>query len=150
MRSTPLAAAIMVLTVSVVAGCATAPEAPAGNVATAASSTSIGPRQDAALVVADTFDISRLDVMPQPVFQTRPQYPFQLRKAGVSGEAVVDFIVDINGEVRNAYALRATHDSFGEAAVASVVQWRFKPGKKAGRDVNTHMQVPIVFSLNVK
>ena len=37
-----------------------------------------------------------------------------------------------------------------EAAVAAVSQGKFKPGRKGGGDVNTHMQVPIVFTLNTK
>jgi TonB family protein len=98
----------------------------------------------------EAVDISKLDVMPVAKFQARPQYPFELRRQSVSGEAVVDFIVDVNGDVRNAFVLRATHPEFGPAALASVVQWKFKPGMLRGRVVNTHMQVPIVFTLNTR
>lgn len=94
------------------------------------------------------FDISMLDQTPQPRFQARPQYPFEMRRAGISGEVVVDFIVDTNGDVQNAYALRSTQREFEAAAVAAVTKWKFKPGRKGGRDVPTHMQVPIVFTLN--
>lgn len=94
------------------------------------------------------FDIAQLDRAPVPRFQARPQYPADLRKAGISGEVVVDFIVDKEGGVRNAYALRSTHPGFENAAIESVSQWKFKPGAKGGKDVNTHMQVPIVFTLN--
>lgn len=97
---------------------------------------------------ANTFDISQLDVPPRPSFQARPQYPFALRRAGVAGEALVDFVVDTDGNVQRAYAIRATHPGFADAAVAAVQRWRFRPGQKAGRAVNTHMQVPIVFTLN--
>ena len=37
---------------------------------------------------------------------------------------------------------------FESAAVQAVSKWKFKPGRKGGRAVNTHMQVPIVFTLN--
>ena len=94
------------------------------------------------------FDISMLDQTPVPRFQARPQYPFEMRRAGISGEVVVDFIVDTNGDVQNAYALRSTQREFEAAAVAAVTKWKFKPGRKGGRDVPTHMQVPIVFTLN--
>jgi len=94
------------------------------------------------------FDISMLDQTPQPRLQGRPQYPFEMRRAGISGEVVVDFIVDTNGDVQNAYALRSTQREFEAAAVAAVSKWKFKPGRKGGRDVPTHMQVPIVFTLN--
>lgn len=94
------------------------------------------------------FDISMLDQQPAPKFQARPQYPFEMRRAGIAGEVVVDFIVDTNGDVQNAYALRSSQREFEAAAVQAVSKWKFKPGRKGGRDVPTHMQVPIVFTLN--
>ena len=94
------------------------------------------------------FDISMLDQTPVAKFQARPQYPFEMRRAGIAGEVVVDFIVDTNGDVQNAYALRSSQREFEAAAVQAVQKWKFKPGRKGGRDVPTHMQVPIVFTLN--
>jgi protein TonB len=94
------------------------------------------------------FDISMLDQTPVPKFQARPQYPFEMRRAGISGDVLVDFIVDTNGDVQNAYALRSSQREFEAAAVQAVTKWKFKPGRKGGRDVPTHMQVPIVFTLN--
>ena len=94
------------------------------------------------------FGISMLDQTPVPKFQARPQYPFEMRRAGIAGEVVVDFIVDTAGDVQNAYALRSTQREFEAAAVQAVSKWKFKPGRKGGRDVPTHMQVPIVFTLN--
>ena len=36
------------------------------------------------------FDISMLDQVPTPKFQAKPQYPFEMRRAGIAGEVVVD------------------------------------------------------------
>ncbi len=94
------------------------------------------------------FDVSMLDQTPVAKFQARPQYPFEMRRAGIAGEVVVDFIVDTNGDVQNAYAIRSSQREFEAAAVQAVSKWKFKPGRKGGRDVPTHMQVPIVFTLN--
>jgi protein TonB len=94
------------------------------------------------------FDISKLDQTPVARFQARPQYPFEMRRAGIAGEVVVDFLVDTNGDVQNAYAIRSSQREFESAAVQAVQKWKFKPGRKGGRDVITHMQVPIVFTLN--
>jgi protein TonB len=71
-----------------------------------------------------------------------------MRRAGISGEVVVDFIVDTNGEVRNAYAAHSSQREFEAAAVQAVSKWKFRPGRKNGHAVFTHMQVPIVFTLN--
>ncbi len=94
------------------------------------------------------FDVSMLDQTPVAKFQARPQYPFEMRRAGIAGEVVVDFIVATNGDVQNAYAIRSSQREFEAAAVQAVSKWKFKPGRKGGRDVPTHMQVPIVFTLN--
>lgn len=98
----------------------------------------------------EIFDISKLDQIPQPIVQVRPQYPFEMRRAGISGQVVVDFIVDTNGLVHNAFAASSTQRDFEASAVQAVSKWRFRPGRKGGRAVNTHMQVPIVFTLNAE
>ena len=92
-------------------------------------------------------DISKLDQIPSPKFQPSPQYPFEMRRAGVTGEVVVDFIVTDTGDVRNAYAARSTAREFESAAIQAVSKWKFRPGKRGGRAVNTHMQVPVGFTL---
>ncbi len=125
-----------------------------------------------------TFNISQLDAQPRPRSQARPQYPFELRRAGVTGTVVVDFVVDRNGDVQNAHAVKSSIDEkpanvvrmgsfavaadgqttgtaatpetvqqFEVAAVEAVQKWKFTAGLKGGREVNTHLQVPIAFSL---
>ena len=94
------------------------------------------------------FDISKLDQTPVPKYQARPQYPFEMRRAGIAGEVLVDFLVDTAGDVQNAYAAKSSQREFEQAAVPAVSKWKFKPGRNGGRDVVTHMQVPIVFTLN--
>lgn len=94
------------------------------------------------------FDPSMLDQQPVPKLQVRPQYPFEMRRAGIAGEVTVDFIVDQNGDVQNAYALKSSQHEFEGEAVKAVSRWKFKAGRKGGRNVPTHMQVPIVFTLN--
>jgi len=96
----------------------------------------------------EVFDINKLDQQPVARVQGRPQYPFEMRRAGIAGEVLVDFIVDVNGDVQNAYSAKSSQREFEQAAVQAVSKWKFKPGKKGGRAVNTHMQVPIVFTLN--
>jgi periplasmic protein TonB len=94
------------------------------------------------------FDISKLDQVPSPRFQARPQYPFEMRRAGISGDVLVDFIVDTNGDVRNAYAVHSSQREFEQSAVQAVTKWKFRAGRKNGHAVFTHMQVPIQFTLD--
>lgn len=95
----------------------------------------------------DLFDLKNLDQVPSPRFQAKPNYPFEMRRAGITGEVLVGFIVDSNGAVRDAHAIRSTQREFEAAAIQAVSKWTFRPGRKGGRAVNTRMQVPIVFSI---
>ena len=94
------------------------------------------------------FDPSMLDQQAQPTSQSRPNYPFEMRRAGIAGEVLVDFIVDPDGNVQNATATKSSQHEFEASAVQAVSKWKFKAGRKGGKNVATHMQVPIVFSLN--
>jgi protein TonB len=106
------------------------------------------PETRGGLAGIEVFDISKLDQRPEPRLQARPQYPFEMRRAGIAGEVLVDFIVDTNGDVRNAYAVHSSQREFEASAVQAVSKWKFRAGRKNGHSVFTHMQVPIVFSLD--
>jgi RNA polymerase sigma factor (sigma-70 family) len=122
-------------------------------------------------------DVAKLDSQPRPRSQARPEYPKGLRDAGIGGEVVVGFIVDANGDVRNAKVVKKSEEGpaavklvnftvaatgkpqaavdpdvavalLGQAAVDAVSKWKFDAGRKGGRAVNTQLAVPIVFTLN--
>ena len=96
----------------------------------------------------NVFNLAQLDKIPVARYQVKPVYPFELSRAGVTGEATVGIIVDLEGNVREAYTVKATRPEFGTAANEAVQKWKFQPGQKGGIPVNTRMQVPIVFSLS--
>lgn len=85
---------------------------------------------------------------PRVTSQRHPIYPYAMRASNMRGEVLVDFIVDIEGRVRNAYVVRSLNPSFDDPAVEAVRQWRFEPGRVGDRPVNTHMQVPVIFTLD--
>jgi len=91
------------------------------------------------------FDIKDLDEKPRPTVQTAPQYPLDLRQAGISGEVVVQFLVDPKGNVRNVTIVRSTNTGFNDSVLRAVRTWKFEPGKKAGKKVTTRVQQPIPF-----
>ena len=95
----------------------------------------------------DVFDLSNLDQAPVVKFQAKPVYPFELKRARVTGEVMVGFIVNSDGDVVEAYAVKSDVREFEGPAIAAVAKWKFKPGRKGNRAVNTKMQVPIGFSL---
>lgn len=97
--------------------------------------------------LADIFNLADLDRVPVPVMQPSPVFPFELRREVPYAEVNVEFIVDVDGRVRNPVAVRATHPGFVYAAVAGVEKWRFRAGIKGGKRVNTRMMVPIIFRI---
>lgn len=85
---------------------------------------------------------------PRATRQTRPVYPFAQRASGLRGEVLVDFVVDVQGQVTNPFVVRTLNPAFNEPALEAIRQWKFEPGRKGGVPVPTHMQVPIVFQLD--
>ena len=57
----------------------------------------------------------------------------------------VEFVVNAEGRPVNVIATNNADRRFEQAAVFGVSKWKFRPGIKAGRKVNTRMAVPIVF-----
>lgn len=90
--------------------------------------------------------VDELDRAPMLRYQEAPTYPPDLRRRGIGGEVLVEFIIDERGLVRAPRVLRAPHEALGEAAEVAVAQWTFFPGMKNGRAVATRLQVPIEFN----
>jgi periplasmic protein TonB len=94
------------------------------------------------------FNPSQLDQSPVAIYKARPVYPRNMRADGISGEVMVDFILDPTGRVRNAVPAHSSQREFEGAACDAVGKWKFKPGRKGGHAVFVHMQVPMVFTLS--
>jgi TonB family protein len=74
-------------------------------------------------------------------------YPDSLKQKHVSGEAVVEFVVDTVGrvETETINVVLASHPSFGRAAREAVWSARFVPAMLRGRTVRQLVQLPIRF-----
>jgi periplasmic protein TonB len=94
------------------------------------------------------FELKDLDQRPVVISSIAPTYPFEMKRAGQNGSVTVGFIVDSTGAVRDAYVVDSTQREFEQAALQAIQKWRFRPGKKGGRAVNTKMQQPIVFNIS--
>jgi protein TonB len=89
-----------------------------------------------------------LDNTPRARSQVSPTYPAAERSAGITGEVVVEFVVDETGRVQQPRIVRSTRAGFESATLRAVEKWRFEPGKKDGRAVRFRMVVPVQFSLD--
>ena len=71
------------------------------------------------------------DVPPKAVCLVPPKYPFELHKAGITGEVLIEFVVSQSGEVTEARVISATHPLFGAAAVDAVLKSKFTAALRA-------------------
>ena len=93
------------------------------------------------------FNLADLDRIPEALFQPPPVFPAALKHDVSSASVTVEFVVDTNGVVVNAYVTDTSHVGFNVAATTGVSRWKFRPGMRGGRKVNTRMRVPINFKL---
>jgi TonB family protein len=91
---------------------------------------------------------TKADVQPRALDQRKPIYPRAMVRYGITGQVVIDFIVDAEGKAQDVRAITSDNPAFDEPAIIAVREWKFKPGTKDGKPVAVHMQVPVVFSLN--
>lgn len=72
---------------------------------------------------------------PQLVRAADPVWPHDLLMQGGGGEAVLEFTVEANGSVAALKVRSATQPAFGQAALAALETWRFRPALSNGQAV---------------
>lgn len=78
-----------------------------------------------------------------------PLYPAILRDAGIEGEVLISFVVDVDGrpDVTTFAILRSTHPLFSTSAKNALPTMRFSPAEVDGRKVRQLVQMPFSFGL---
>lgn len=95
-----------------------------------------------------TIGFPPLEKLPEALFQPSPDYPLAMRQTGVSGTVIVMFVVDPAGNVSSAQVVSSTNPAFEAPALASVSQWKFRPGLHRGQPAAARLHVPIIFQLS--
>ncbi len=96
----------------------------------------------------ELFDVSQLDQRPVLRVPVQPAYPYEMSRAGINGNVVVEFIISSNGDVTQAQIIRSSNREFEVPAMQAVLKWKFKPGRKSGRAVNVRASQLIEFNLD--
>jgi TonB family protein len=100
------------------------------------------PKEGAtAVLTAMTSD--RVDQRAILLVLPNPEYPAELKKAGIIGSAVISFIVETDGRTSELAVKTATHPEFGAAALAAIHRARFRPASIGGKPVRVRMEMPI-------
>lgn len=89
------------------------------------------------------------DVKP-PVILARvePVYPPLAVRMRLEGIAVVECIIDRDGNVQSVKSIHASHELFRGAAEAAVARWKFRPGTLNGAPVDVIFNLTVSFKLN--
>lgn len=75
-----------------------------------------------------------------------PAYPLAARALRISGDVVVDAVIEANGNV-GAMKLVSGNPQLRQAAMDALRKWRYQPAILNGEAVSTHLQVTIRFRL---
>ena len=93
------------------------------------------------------FDVSQLDRQPEPTVRPSPIFPAELKKEYPESTVTLEFIITSRGDVVAPTVIASEHGRFSEAAIRAVEKWKFRPGSKGGRPVNTRTQIAINFKV---
>ncbi|MDZ7772270.1 MAG: energy transducer TonB [Balneolaceae bacterium] len=81
--------------------------------------------------------------------QKKIEYPEKARRASIEGQVIVQFIVNVNGDVESPVVIRSVHPLLDEAAIQGIMTHaKFRPGQQRGEPVRVQFSLPIIFRLN--
>lgn len=88
-----------------------------------------------------------VEELPERLGGPPPRYPEILRKAGIGGQVLVEFVIDTAGRAEPASIsiLRSTHVMFNQPVLDAVATWDFRPARLNGRAVRVRVQMPLYF-----
>lgn len=104
-------------------------------------------------LLGDTSDVAMtgntVDTPPVPIDRVAPDYPVRLRKKGVTGQVVLNLLVDTDGSVARVRVLSSDPPGvFDELAVSAAKRWRFRPGSNQGKPYAVWVNQPFDFRLD--
>jgi periplasmic protein TonB len=84
---------------------------------------------------------------PIPIYKPEPPYSEEARKAKFQGTVVLMIIIDAQGNVTDAHAVRRLGLGLDENAERTVRTWKFKPALRNGNPVPVRVMVEVTFRL---
>lgn len=92
-------------------------------------------------------DEDRLSHPPQFINRLSPEYPLFARKKGKTGVVVVEILIETDGSVSSAKAIKKAGWGLDEAAMDAVRESTFEPGRAGGLPVRSRFVVEYRFTL---
>lgn len=106
------------------------------------------PPAEAAPPPAEAPRQARIDAPARPVRSIRPDYPYEARMRGESGDVVLEIDVSPKGAASDVRVVASCgYDDLDEAAAKSARRARFVPAKAGGEAVASTVRMTISFTL---
>lgn len=84
---------------------------------------------------------------PRVLQEVKAEYTDEARRAGISGEVVLEIVVRRDGSVGDVKLLRGLGGGLNDRARQAVKQWRFSPATRQGTPVDVIVEVAVEFKL---
>lgn len=85
---------------------------------------------------------------PVPTFKVQPTYPNALLRKKIGGKVVVSATVDSSGAVTKVTIKQSSGQAeLDKAVLAAVQKWKFKPGSRDGKPVQSNCLIPYTFEV---
>lgn len=91
--------------------------------------------------------MSAVSSAPVLIYKVEPEFSEEARRARFNGMVVLRVVIDEKGMPTRIEVVQSPGLGLEERAVASVAQWRFRPGRLNGRPVAVRATVGVSFSL---
>ena len=83
-----------------------------------------------------------------PIIPIRPRYPEIAQEAGIEGTIYIQFFIDDQGNVTEAWVQKGIPNTgLDEAAIKAVRKSRWHPARQRDKKVGVWITIPIDFSL---
>lgn len=89
-----------------------------------------------------------VEIMPEIIHQTEPEYPPRAKQAGISGIVWLKALIDKTGSVRSVMVVKTSGtSSLDDAAVKAAYNNKFKPGIQNGQPIYVWVTYKVNFNI---
>ena len=90
-------------------------------------------------------EIYELDHQPKRIKTVLPTFPENMKLYEHSGNALIEFYLDPEGNVLAPGILSSSNDECGFAALGAITEWKYEPPRKNGKPVFVRAEQPFYF-----
>lgn len=94
-----------------------------------------------------TQQTASLNRAPKPIFNPKPNYPRSLREQGITGNVIVQVVINASGDVQDIEVLASDNDLFTEEALKVLNEWKYAPALQNGKPISSRVQFSIPFKI---